>query len=215
MKSKGLVALVLGLAFAGVVLAVACLGWLLAAPPSSEAPPAAVSKPNQVGPRSHWDRSQVDLSGGITVKESVERSTNGDVEMRMTRVFRNGKIIMITTWNTTTNNKAGHTACRAHWLDDEPVLFEVDEDGDGIFELLTLWDDKGPTQVFDLTRDERLIPVDKARLKKMQDDCRFMSKTFKPIAEGAKQGVTKQEMRKRIGDAIEKAQERAKTEQDD
>lgn len=212
MKSTKTVMLGVGLVVAGIMVAVAQLGGLFAASPPAKTPQIAASTPNHVGSRSHWDRSQVDLSGGITVKESVERSSNGDVEMRMTRIVRNGKILMDTVWNTTENNKVGHTACRTFWLDDEPVLGQIDEDGDGFFEFLLLSDDKGPVQAFDLTRDEKLVPVDKTRLKKMQDDYRFMTETFKPIAEGARKGVTKQEMRKRIGDAVEKAQERAETE---
>jgi len=195
---------------AGLIVGL-CLDDFMASPAPTEKPSKADPSPPETR-RSSRNTKQVDLGNGIVLKESVLKSDNGEVTLRMTYLYRNGKIVMITTWGETAKNETGHYLAKTYWQNDQPMLSDGDDDGDGFFELLMLSDESGPLQVFDQTRDGRLIPVGKARLKEMQDDYRFMGETFKPIVDGAQKGLPKQELRKRIETAIEKAEKRAKAE---
>jgi len=188
-----------------------CLDDFMASPALTEKPSKADPTPS-VTRQASRNTKQVDLGNGIVLKESVLKSDNGEVTLRMTYLYRNGKIVMVIIWGKKAESESGQYLAKTYWHNDGPILHDGDDDGDGFFELLLLSDESGPLQVFDQTKDGRLIPVGKARLKKMQDICRFMSETFKPIAEGAQQGVPKQEIRKRIEDAIEKTEKKAKAE---
>jgi len=164
----------------------------------------------EVEPAKNQEPTQLELGDGVVLKESVFRSAKGDVRMRMTTISRNDERLMGIIWSATTKNEAGHTLTKAYWRDSNLILSEGDEDGDGVCELMVLHgDDGGPRHAFDVRKDGGLAPVGKKRLDELKSEYEWMLDVMTPIAEGAKRGVDKQESRKLVEEAIEKAKERA------
>jgi hypothetical protein len=148
----------------------------------------------------------VDLGGGISLTEVVAESDNGEVRQRATTITRNGKRVMVTLWNKATKDRARETFARSYWHDGKLVLSEGDEDGNGILDLLILYDDVGmPIEAFDEKKDGTLFPLSKDRVEKIRKEYGFMLETMTPIVQGAKKGVTEQEGRRLIEDAVTRA----------
>jgi hypothetical protein len=199
-----------------------CLGWFLHQPKVAiaEAHPSELpesQRDTDGGPvKKHPPISQisqktkqVDLDGGVKLSQITGESENGEVWLRTSFLSRNGEKVLMKGWDKCWGkNKTGRNLSQMYYHKDKMVLCEADQDGDGIFDLLILFDDaESPIQAFDVKKDGVLSPVGSDRLKKMKKDWGFGAEVIKPMVEGVKNGKTEQERQKAIEDAIKKAQE--------
>ena len=175
---------------------------------ANRAESCAASEPSNRSDQSGRTNERDETDVGIRVKESVVRAESGDVKVRITRITRNGERIMDITWAKTTKNAHGHAYARGYWQSGELVLIEGDGDGDGVFDIMIVSGGQGPVQAYDEKPNGRLVAVEKERLAKMKEDYAFMLDVMTPIADAAKKGVSEEEQRRVIGEAIQKGKSR-------
>lgn len=154
--------------------------------------------------------NRVNLGDGVGIEETVRKSRNGQVRTCMSTVFCDDQRLMTIVSSSTAGQKSRRTTTKTYWQNGSPIVSEVDEDGDGVFDLLIVSDDNGPKQAFDQKKDGRLLVVSRNRLKEMKDAYGLGLKMMKPIVEGARSGATEQEIQRLVENAIEKMTERSR-----
>ncbi|MEN6451105.1 MAG: hypothetical protein ABFC96_11495 [Thermoguttaceae bacterium] len=163
-------------------------------------------------PRLAQKTKTLDLGGGVTFIEVTGESKDGEVLLRFNLVRRDGRFLMTTSWDkippVTGGKGRRETLCRTLYNDGQTLATEVDQDGDGLIDLLALLDKQGlPSQAFDVKKDGKLVPVGEERLARMRAGAKLTDEAMSPIADGAKNGVDEREMRKRIEGAVKKARQ--------
>jgi antitoxin component YwqK of YwqJK toxin-antitoxin module len=118
-----------------------------------------------------YERTTEVFAGKILMSRKVEVSVkdNGQIDYVFTKLFRDGKM----TFASTLDNAAKNTI-RSYYRDGKMIFEEGDEDGDGFFETLILFDtDEQPIEAFSKNKDgvvtqfsnEKLVELKKSFAK--------------------------------------------------
>ena len=216
MKTKENAMLVAGVCLVCGLFMGGCLGWFLHRFSVADAQSAqlldtqhkAGHDPKKPHPHLSQKTNRVDLEGGVTFAEIIGVAENGEVWLRTSFISRNGERLLMRGWDKFMGkNETGRNLSQFCYYKDKVVLMEADQDGDGILDLLVLFDDAElPIQAFDIKKEGVLSPVSSDRVKKMHEDWKLAGDILKPMVEGVKKGANMRERKKAIEDAIKKAQ---------
>ena len=140
--------------------------------PTQNPRPTSWDAPGQERPPLSQKTKQVDLEGGVRLLETIGESEDSEVWLNTARIYRNGEMVLLKGWtNFAGKNATGRSLSQLYYHKGKLVLLEADQDGDGAFDLLILFDDaENPVQAFDVKKDALLSPVSKERLKKIKQD---------------------------------------------
>ena len=216
MKTKENAMLVAGVCLVCGLFMGGCLGWFLhySRVADAQSPELADTQhktghaPKKPHPHLSQKTNRVDLRGGVTFAEIIGEAENGEVWLRTSFISRNGEKLLMRSWDRFMGkNETGRNLSQFFYNKGKLVLMEADQDGDGILDLLVLFDEAElPMQAFDIKKEGVLSPLSSDRVKKMHEDWKVMGDILTPMVEGVKKGTNVQETQKAIEDAIEKAQ---------
>ncbi len=91
-------------------------------------------------------------SGGvIEIRESFMIDSNQTIKVSSRKLYKRGKVVFSELKN---NALQQHTAVRIYWREKQPLIEEIDENGDGFFEFVLIFNSTGePVEAFHKTKD--------------------------------------------------------------
>jgi len=130
----------------------------------------------------------IDMGDGVVLTEVVCESRNGEVWLRTSIIKQDSKPLLMKSWQKlSANNKSGETNGQYFYRDGKMLLCQADQDGDGLTDLLIVFDHAQlPLQAFDVKQNGLLLPLKGDRLRKVKKDWQMICEIINPIIEDAK-----------------------------
>jgi hypothetical protein len=100
----------------------------------------------------------------VVRKEEVSLKDNGQTDYVFIKCFRDGKMTYASTFYATVNR-----TIRSYYNQGKMIVMEGDEDGDGFFETMILFDTKEqPVEAFSKSKDGRVTPFTNEKLAELK-----------------------------------------------
>ncbi len=100
----------------------------------------------------------------ISKKQEVSAHDDGKIDVVFMKLFRDGEMTYASTFN-----KAAKNTIRSYYHDGKMAVSEGDEDGDGFFETMILFDAKEqPVEAFSKTKDGTVTQFTKEKLAELK-----------------------------------------------
>lgn len=100
----------------------------------------------------------------ISKKQEVSAHDDGRIDVVFTKLFRDGEMTYASTFN-----RAAKNTIRSYYHQDKMVTEEGDEDGDGFFETMILFDAKEqPVEAFSKSKDGTVTQFSKEKLVELK-----------------------------------------------
>lgn len=132
----------------------------------SSANPRTESKVSQSRSNGKYKRTTETFTGDILVarKDEVSIKDNGTIDYVFLKLFRDGTMTYASTFN-----KAARNTIRSYYHQGKMVVEEGDQDGDGFFETLILFDAaEQPVEAFSRSKDGTVAEFSKEELSKLK-----------------------------------------------
>lgn len=122
-------------------------------------------------------KEPVDPSLKIKIKE-FDKDNNGTNEIKLIQTYRDGKKVLAEVINT----KDPKNSYRCIYVNKAPAMQENDEDGDGFFETIVIYDkDVNIVELFKRSRNGKIYPASKDELYKKQVISKGLKKSFETL----------------------------------
>jgi hypothetical protein len=155
----------------GVIVAMVCslvIMWAIAQQTQtspSESEPQIETKVSESSKYGRHARTTEVFHGKVLLSRKVEISgEDGKLKSVSTKLYRDGELIFFSTYFADANR-----TIRGYYHQDKVVMNEGDEDGDGFFETMILFDAKEqPVEAFSKTKDGTVTQFSKEKLAELR-----------------------------------------------
>ena len=159
------------------------------------------------------DTTTTNVVGDITTKVSERKAKDGKTERRIERVYR-GKTEILQTLSRRNKQGMMATTARSYLVGGDLVMIEADEDGDGVFETITLYRHRtDDLEMFRRQADGSVKPVNTQTIEATKKQTEAVNGSMRKLME--KREVTDQEISDLLQQTRQKVQDLEKEKKDD